>query len=253
MLHYFTVWIVLGAVRHASNRRTDEVDRRHCSHRSTESLMPLADDAYTRLRNLILSGELAPNSAITENAIVDRLAIGKTPVREAMRRLVLEGLLDVVPRLGYTVVGMSRKDVDDLFHLRVVTEVAAALAAMEHLDGAAIARLDELSQVGYEPDDPESLGRYALINAEFHDIIGRASGNRRLADLIERLMLESRRFVQVANLSAEHGREMAVQHQAIVDAFRSGDKDALAEAVRLHVTDSWTLVLDSLLAQSTTG
>ena len=65
--------------------------------------MPLADSAYILLRNMIISGELAPDSAITENSIVERLAIGKTPVREAMRRLVLEGLLNVTPRLGYVV------------------------------------------------------------------------------------------------------------------------------------------------------
>ncbi len=212
--------------------------------------MPLAESAYTQLRQLILTGELAPECAITENSIVERLAIGKTPVREAMRRLVLEGLLDVTPRLGYTVVGISQQDVDDLFQLRVITEVAAAQLAIERISDGALDRLEELGTVGYDPHDPDSLLEYTRVNAEFHDIIGSLSGNRRLADLVTRLMTESRRFVQVANLTGNHGREVIAQHKAIVDALRAGDRDAVAEAVRAHVTDSWTLVLDSIGATS---
>ncbi len=195
---------------------------------------------------MILTGELAPESAITENSIVERLAIGKTPVREAMRRLVLEGLLDVTPRLGYTVVGISQQDVDDLFQLRVITEVAAAQLALEHVTDEILDRLAALGTVGYDPQEPGSLDEYMRVNAEFHDIIGGLSGNRRLADLGTRLMTESRRFVQVANLTGDHGKEVVAQHKAIVDALRSGDRDAVADAVRAHVTDSWTLVQESM-------
>jgi DNA-binding GntR family transcriptional regulator len=212
--------------------------------------MPLAENAYTQLRNLILSGQLPPDSAITENAIVEKLAIGKTPVREAMRRLVLEGLLDVTPRLGYTVVGISQRDVDDIFQLRVILEVGAAQLAAASMTPEVLDRLQALSTTGYDPDDPESIERYAAMNAEFHDIIATLSGNRRLAELITRLMLESRRFIQIAQLTPEHGREVVVQHAAIVQAFRSGDRDAVRDAVRLHIEDSWNVVLDSLSATS---
>jgi DNA-binding GntR family transcriptional regulator len=208
--------------------------------------MPLADHAYTQLRNLILSGELQPDSAITENSIVEKLAIGKTPVREAMRRLVLEGLLDVTPRLGYTVIGISQQDVDDIFQLRVIIEVGAAQLATEQLTPDALDQLHALSATGYDPDDAESVQQYAAVNAEFHDIIGIFSGNRRLAALVTRLMLESRRFIQIAQLTPEHGRDVTVQHSAIVAAFRAGDQGGVSEAVRIHVQDSWNLVLESL-------
>ncbi len=197
---------------------------------------------------MILTGELPPESAITENSIVDRLAIGKTPVREAMRRLVLEGLLEVTPRLGYTVAGITRSDIDNLFQLREINEVAAALLAMDRLTEAQLDRLTELSAVGYVPDDRESLIEYIAVNAEFHRIIAGASGNERLAALIERLMQESRRFIQIAILSEEHGQLVVDQHMAIVDALRVRDRDALAEAVRAHVLDGHTVTLDSLIA-----
>ncbi len=208
--------------------------------------MPLAEAAYAQLHNLILAGHLPPDSAITENSIVERIKIGKTPVREAMRRLVLEGLLDVTPRLGYTVIGITRQDVDDIFQMRVIVEVAAAQLAVEHMSDDALDRLQELSITGYDPTDSASLERYAVQNTEFHDIIAKRSGNQRLADQISRLMLESRRFVQIAQLTPEHGQLVVSQHQAIVDALGARDRDAVSEAVRVHVEDSWHLVLDSL-------
>lgn len=210
--------------------------------------MALADSAYTLLRNMIISGELPPESAITENSIVDRLVIGKTPVREAMRRLVLEGFLDVTPRLGYMVIGITREDIEDIFQLRVIVEVAAAQLAMDRLDDSALARLRELSAIGYDPDDRESLALYMGVNAEFHDIICRASGNRRLAELVNRLMLESRRFIQVTILSQAHGRQMTEQHMAIVNALRERDADAVAATVRAHVEDGLSVILESFTA-----
>lgn len=219
----------------------------------TKSQMPLAQSAYERLRNMILSGELPPESAITENSIVDRLAIGKTPVREAMRRLVLEGLLDVTPRLGYTVTAITASDVEDLFQMRVILEVAAAQLAIDRLDGASLDRLTELSTIGYDPDDRESMLTYLSINAEYHEIIARASGNKRLADLISRMMQESRRFIQVAILSENHGRRVIEQHEAIVDALRARDRDAVAEAVRIHVEDGMHVTRDSLIAANIAG
>lgn len=210
--------------------------------------MPLAQAAYEKLRNMILSGELPPESAITENSIVDRLAIGKTPVREAMRRLVLEGLLDVTPRLGYTVTAITRRDVEDLFQLRVITETAAAQLAADRIDEAALERLTELSAFGYDPEDRESMLTYMGVNAEFHDIIARASGNVRLADIVNRLLQEGRRFIQIAILSENHGQSVILQHLAIVDAIRSKDQYAIAEAVRLHVEDGMHITRDSLSA-----
>lgn len=208
--------------------------------------MPLAEDAYEKLRNMILTGELLPESALTENSIVERLDIGKTPVREAMRRLVLEGLLDVTPRLGYTVTPVTREDIENLFQLRGILEAAAAELAVDRLDDAAIDRLTELSGVGYDPEDRESLIAYVATNAEFHDIIAKASGNRRLIELIRQLMTESRRFVHMAILSEEHGEAVRLQHAQIADAFRQRDRATAIELLRAHVEGGRLAVLDGL-------
>ncbi len=215
--------------------------------------MPLAEAAYVKLRNMILTGELPPGTAITENAIVDRLEIGKTPVREAMRRLVLEGLLEVTPRLGYTVTPVTREDVENLFQIRTVLEAAAAQLACERLDDASIDRLAELSLIGYTVDDEVSMNTYLGVNAEFHDIIGQASGNHRLMDMIANLMTESRRFIHMAILSDAHGERVRQQHEEIVEAFRRRDKAAVGAVMAAHVDDGRQVVLDSLIAERVTA
>lgn len=195
---------------------------------------------------MILGGELPAGSALTENAIVDRLEIGKTPVREAMRRLVLEGLLDVTPRLGYTVTPITRADAEDLFNLRLIIEVAAAELAFDRLGEPEIERLVELSAIGFDPASQDSMIAFVGANAEFHEIIAVGSGNRRLADLAMSLMQESRRFIQVATLTDELGQSVQRQHHAIAEAFRTHDRAALLEAVRVHLDDSRLATVKSL-------
>jgi len=212
----------------------------------------LADAAYGRLRNMVLSGQLPAGCSITENGIVDRLVIGKTPVREAMRRLVIEGLLEVTPRLGYTVSPITRADADELYKVREVVECACAELACEALDDGQIDRLVELSDIGFDPNDPESVTAYVGVNLEFHGIIAYGGGNRRLGDLAMTLMQESRRFIQITVLTAELGRAVREQHLVIAEAFRARDRIAVAEACRYHVLDSHRVTVESLDAVHST-
>ena len=131
---------------------------------------------------------------------------------------------------------------------QIIAEVAAAHLAMENLDDVALDRLTELSAIGYDPDDHESLLTYVGVNAEFHDIIAGASGNRRLADLVSRLVMESSRFIQVAVLSEEHGRQVSEQHVAIINALRERDADAVASTIRAHVEGRLNVTLECFLA-----
>ncbi|MCC7053472.1 MAG: GntR family transcriptional regulator [Gemmatimonadaceae bacterium] len=195
---------------------------------------------------MILNGDLPAGSALTENAIVERIEIGKTPVREAMRRLVLEGLLAVTPRLGYTVTPITLSDAEDLFQLRCIVEVAAVELASPRLGEPELQRLEELSTIGYDPGDRESIMVFSAANAEFHEIIAVGSGNRRLAELALSLMQESRRFIQAVTLTDDHGRLVQQQHCEIVAALRDRDPEAAAAAVRQHLDDSRLLTVASL-------
>lgn len=208
--------------------------------------MPLAEDAYEQLRAMILTGELPPACALTAGAIAKRLGLGKTPVREAMQRLVLEGFLEVTPRLGYSVTPVTQADVDSLFQLRSILEVAAADLAVERLDDEAIDRLGELSALECDPRTAASLSAFAKANGEFHTIIARGSGNARLAHTIEPLLEESRRFIHLAMLSDTFGETVRNQHEAIAEAFRRRDRTAVAHAVRSHVDGGRSVVREGL-------
>jgi DNA-binding GntR family transcriptional regulator len=120
----------------------------------------LAEKAYHRLRLAIVECQLAPGERLTEAAIAQRLRVGKTPAREALRRLVLEGLAGVTPRHGYTVAPITLRDVQELFDLRLLLEPAAAALAAGHREPAALSRLRKLSRLwawGSSSRSPEGL------------------------------------------------------------------------------------------------
>jgi DNA-binding GntR family transcriptional regulator len=208
--------------------------------------MQLADLAYARLRSMILDCELMPSSPITENGIVERLALGKTPVREAMRRLVQEGLLDVVSRLGYTVTPITLQTVDDVFQLRQIAEVAAVELAVGRLTATDIARLESLCAIGYDSSDRASIIAFLADNAEFHGVIARASGNQRLAELVTRLLDESQRFIHIGILLRPRSHEAKREHSALLREIIAGKSAVAMQQVRSQIESARVMVRDSL-------
>ena len=208
--------------------------------------MPLAEAAYQELRRRILCCELLPASAITEGAIVEHLAIGKTPVREAMRRLVQEGLLTVTPRAGYTVATITDLDVDDVFQLRSIAEASAAELAAGRLDANVLARLEALCAIGYDPRVPESIVAYLRLNAEFHRLIAESSGNRRLCDLVAQLLDESQRMIHLGMLRQPSSHGAQREHTELLAALRDGKAEEARAVVTRHIGHARDIVRASL-------
>ena len=209
--------------------------------------MPLAESAYQQLRGLILTCELLPGATVTEGHVVDRLVIGKTPVREAMLRLVRDGLLTVTPRAGYTVRPITADDVAEVFQLRQITESATAeMAAIRGVDEETLERLHALCAIGYDAADHRSALDFLRLNGEFHSRIARASGNGRLADVVERTLAESQRLVCLGML--RHPRSHAAQreHAALLDAIRLRDGTSARRVIGAEIDNTHRMVLDSL-------
>jgi DNA-binding GntR family transcriptional regulator len=211
--------------------------------------MPLAESAYVRLRGMILECELMPGAPLTEGSVVARLDIGKTPVREAMRRLVQEGLLQVTPRSGYTVAPITLRDLDEVFRLRQITEGASAALAAGRLSFDALTRLGELCEIGYNADDSQSILRFLSLNAEYHGIVARASGNRRLADLVQRLLDESQRMIHVGILLRPRSHEVRKEHSELLRWLRAGDGKRARALVEAHIESARLIARESLMNQ----
>ena len=208
----------------------------------------LSRAAYETIKRDVVRCNLAPGAELTEGGLATRYGFGKTPVRDALARLAHEGLVRVLPRRGYVVTPINVKDVQDIFALRLILETEAVRLAAGRVDGLQLRRLDEVCRAGYDPDDPESAAEFLCANTEFHVTIARASGNDRMADILEQLLLEMERILQVGLRLRDRSEEMAHEHRDLVDALLEDDGEAAARIDAAQIRASRKMVMDGLLS-----
>lgn len=195
----------------------------------------LADKAYHAIRGLIVSLELAPGAVIEERELMEELGIGRTPVREALRRLAQERLVEVYPRRGMFVTGVDVRELARLSEVRLVLEPEAARLAAERAtdaDRAAIEELlDELAAGGR--DDRELMD----LDERIHGAVYRAAHNDLLETTLGQYYVLALRIWSMA-LDRQHELEEAVdEHRVLLEAIRDGDGPRAAETMRAHVQD----------------
>jgi DNA-binding GntR family transcriptional regulator len=200
-----------------------------------QALQPtsLAEKAYSAIRELIVSLELAPGAVIDERELMERLEIGRTPVREALRRLAHERLVEVYPRRGMFVTGVDVRELARLSEVRAVLEPEAArLAATRATDddrARIAALLDELA--AGSSDDRELMA----LDERIHRTIYRAAHNDLLEATLEQYYVLALRIWVIA-LDRQHELEGAVQeHRTLLEAIRDGDAARADETMSSHV------------------
>jgi DNA-binding GntR family transcriptional regulator len=154
--------------------------------------------AYERLRRAIVRVELAPGTRVSEAQLVDSYRLSKAAVRAALARLRAEGLVRAEPRRGHVITALTMRDVVEIYDLRLLLEPPAAAAAAATLDRAELKRLRALAEPDVDFDDPDSLERFLRANRSIHLAITAAAGNRRAAQIVERLLDDSERARLVA-------------------------------------------------------
>jgi DNA-binding GntR family transcriptional regulator len=200
-----------------------------------QALQPtsLAEKAYSAIRELIVSLELAPGAVIDERELMERLEIGRTPVREALRRLAHERLVEVYPRRGMFVTGVDVRELARLSEVRAVLEPEAArLAATRATDddrARIAALLDELA--AGSSDDRELMA----LDERIHRTIYRAAHNDLLEATLEQYYVLALRIWVIA-LDRQHELEGAVQeHRTLLEAIRDGNAARAGETMSSHV------------------
>jgi len=190
----------------------------------------LADQAYHAIRGLIVSLELAPGAVIDERQLVERLAIGRTPVREALRRLAQERLVEVYPRRGMFVTGV---DVRELARLSEVQEVLEPEAARLAAERATDADRRELGALLVELDT--AGGELMALDERIHRAVYRAAHNDLLEATLEQYYVLALRIWSMALDRAHDLGEAVEEHRALLEAIRSGDAERAADTMRAHV------------------
>ncbi|GAB1578283.1 GntR family transcriptional regulator [Bordetella petrii] len=183
--------------------------------------------AYNEIKRRIFSGEFAPGARLREIEVAELLDLGRTPVREALKRIQDEGLLRQEPGRGLVVTTMDQQEVGELYAMREVLESAAAALAARHATDAEIANMEAILREG--GSDPVAL------NLRFHEAIYSAAHNRHLIRLL-RSLTDTTYLLGRSTLSSRPRAKAAQQeHAGIVTAIRDRDPARASEAAREHI------------------
>jgi DNA-binding GntR family transcriptional regulator len=201
---------------------------------TTPTLSPsLGEQAYQRIREMIVHLEFAPGDVLREDDLRQVLGIGRTPIREALQRLAREHFVTVIPRRGMFVSGIEVGELSMLFETRMVLEpYAARLAAARGTDASWAVMADALAPTeapGLAPTDLMAIDRTC------HEIMWEAAGNRFLLDTLDMLYAQSDRLWHLYLSDVADMNHAVAEHKAILDALSSGDGDDAAALVESHL------------------
>ena len=215
--------------------------------------LSLTETAYQALRARVLSGELRPGAEFSESELADQLSMSKTPVREALGRLVAEGLIEAFPRRGYRVTPVTVKDINDLFAIRAMTEGTAASMAALNLTPADLDRLETLAEARYDPSQGESVQSFVKANRDFHIAIAEGANNPRLLAMVAAFLDECTRLFYLGALSRDVNPETSNDHRRIVGVLRLRDPDQARAAMVEHSEHTQQGILKALISSNTTA
>ncbi|MFT4030283.1 MAG: GntR family transcriptional regulator [Protaetiibacter sp.] len=185
---------------------------------------PLAERAYRELRNRVIKLELFPGEQFTEARLSEETGIGQTPIREALGLLARDGLVIKRPQVGYMVTPLTVQGIRDLFDLRAIVESAAVDLATDRLTPRDWDELESHMQSRYSQDDPESIDQFLDDNQCFHSIITAASGNKRLAAVVDDVIEESRRIIHLRLQLEPQIEKVLHEHTELLDALKRRDR-----------------------------
>ncbi|MDQ6672852.1 MAG: GntR family transcriptional regulator [Chloroflexota bacterium] len=210
------------------------------------SFRPLSEDAYDVLRGAILSGQLAPGARIVEADIARQMVISRSPVREAVRKLEREGLVEYVPRRGTVVVGLSREDVEDAYSLRAHLEAYAARLAATGASAAQLAGLAEMLERMRACASTDDLAGLVVADVEFHRRLCQASGSRRLVQVWDSLNPERWTLLSGLQATTFSLAEIADRHWPVLAALEAREPDRAEQVIRQHILQLAASVLAGL-------
>ncbi len=207
---------------------------------------PLHDEATERIRDMIVEGQLAAGEWINEAALCQQLQISRTPLREALKVLATEGLVELVPRRGANVARLSVREVVDLFEALGGIEGLAAELAAARMSEADFEKLRQMQMRIEQQHKAKDRLSYHHENHELHVAIVRCSGNSAIADIHARLIARVRRARYQAILSEARWGAAVEEHGQILAALEKRDAKQAGELMRQHVAYTGDVVRRSM-------
>ncbi len=197
--------------------------------------LPLRDVVFNTLRKAILTGELKPGERLMEIHLANRLGVSRTPIREAIRKLELEGLVIMIPRRGAEVAQISEKGLKDVLEVRRALDALCAELACDRIND------EEKDQLKHACDEFEKAVKtgdvttIAAADVALHDIIVKATGNQRLIQLINNLSEQMYRYRFEYIKDESRHDNLVEEHRMIYESIVNKDKEKATMAAKLHI------------------
>lgn len=211
--------------------------------------LPLRDVVFNTLRQGILKGELAPGERLMEVALAERLGVSRTPIREAIRKLELEGLVLMIPRKGAEVASISEKSMRDVLEVRRALEELAVELACKRITQEQREELKRAYRSFSSSIENKDLIGIAQKDEAFHDVIYHATQNQKLEQMINNLREQMYRYRLEYIKDKEQRHILVEEHKMIMDALEQKDVAAAKRAIRSHIDNQETTVLKNLKIQ----
>jgi GntR family transcriptional regulator, rspAB operon transcriptional repressor len=195
----------------------------------------LRDAAYEAIKHQIITCKFKPGECINEASVAALLGFGRTPVHQALDRLMLEEMVDVIPRKGVIVKPVILSDVLQMIDVRLVNETYCAQLAAERADDADIKALEAVVGQARKAISERNIQMMMMLDRDFHLALGHATKNNELAELIRKLNERSLRFWYISFTTPDHHNKFQEQHEAILAAVRNHDANRAVITMRAHV------------------
>ena len=215
---------------------------------NSASSVSLNEKICQMLRNDILLGTYPPGERLDVNNLVGQYGVSRTPVRDALNVLQREGLVEIVPRVGYFISRITIRDIEDIFQLRLIVETASAELAARLITQEELAYLEKLTR-RYVVGDIESYKGFLAENRDFHYRVALATGNRRLAEVVDNLLQQMQRLLILRLDLRENAEEMLTEHHRLLEALRARDAQGARQAMQDALQNARGAVMQSIMSK----
>ena len=203
---------------------------------NTNEYLPLRDVVFNTLRDAILTGKLVPGERLMENQLAEKLGVSRTPVREALRMLELENLVELVPRKGAQVLDMSEKDITNILEVRSALEGLATSLACKKMTKEDLQQLKSM-EVDFEKAVADNdVEHFVDIDEDFHDLIFAVTENDKLISIFRNLRIQLYRYRMAQAKNNETSMSTIVaHHRSIIRAIENHDAEEGASIAQGHI------------------
>ena len=208
--------------------------------------LPLRDVVFNTLRRAILRGELKPGERLMEIQLANKLGVSRTPIREALRKLELEGLVLMIPRKGAEVAEITEKNLRDVLEVRCALEELAVQLACDRIERNRIRELHAAAAHFRDILDSDDITQIAAADEAFHDVIFKATGNERLIQLLNNLREQMYRYRIEYLKKKECYPQLLKEHATIMKAIEEHDKEKATRITGQHINNQVDTVVDTI-------